>query len=673
MNRLFLRRTVVTLLATLSCLTAQRLMAAGREIRMNAADLTVIAESTWTGCTSGGYYPIRFRISNRGPDCEVTARFAGSDSGISQNMPTTTKSVTISQNETVFFTLLIPMVSRGTSGRLYVEKNNRRNNKLSTSLSFDYAIGDMYNRDVPALLIIEDGGLDLSAYNNVIQSLFLGTYAGAVPASSVSGAVPANTQQISSELLPDTWLAYSGLDLVALSLKTLEAMATENRAALIQWVETGGNMIIYEVGADAPEPELMTRLLQLKQRKSLGQNWDDRDIYAIRNLQQGQLISIPINPFPATSQSGSFTASDWQELLSTGPRSTSVLTKQDLFWGVRHGVRPRAGHAEFYRFLIPGIRGVPAVSFITLITIFSLMIGPVNYFFFWKQKQLGLLVITIPLIACTTSLCLFGYSAIAHGFGIKSRLRSLTVVDQGSNTAVTTTRMAIFAGATPSRGLQFSPQTAVYPLWPGSNTFETGHTDWTDKQILTAGWLRSRTRTQFVTVSHQPQRGRLDIKKTDDNTIRVDNGFETDLDCLVVTDNEGKHYYTSRVPAGARAELIPLNATAKQTILKRVGDYPMTLPKAMEDGSPNIFGKRVRRRYRAGLADNSRAFPVGYDNSTAEEAVKSYVNHLKVDRSSQNSDHRNTYFALFRENPGIDTGYRYAAEKASRHCLIGYY
>ena len=90
-----------------------------------------------------------------------------------------------------------------------------------------------------------------------------------------------------------------------------------------------------------------------------------------------------------------------------------------------------------------GVKGVPTTAFLVLMTLFTIIIGPVNYIFLVRRKQQYLLLITIPVFALMTSLSLFGYSVVAHGFGVKSRLRSMTILDQQSRTAVTTSRIAL--------------------------------------------------------------------------------------------------------------------------------------------------------------------------------------------------------------------------------------
>ena len=66
-----------------------------------------------------------------------------------------------------------------------------------------------------------------------------------------------------------------------------------------------------------------------------------------------------------------------------------------------------------------------------MITLFSIVIGPVNYVYLLKKKRLYLLVMTIPVIAVVTSLMLFSYSVLAHGFGTRVRVRRCDAARSG--------------------------------------------------------------------------------------------------------------------------------------------------------------------------------------------------------------------------------------------------
>src|SRR5690606_5965118 len=123
--------------------------------------------------------------------------------------------------------------------------------------------------------------------------------------------------------------------------------------------------------------------------------------------------------------------------------------------------------------------------------------------------------------------------------------------------ATSISRMTLFAGMAPADGLQFSNSTAVYPMYPFRERFVDGTVDWTDTQALIGGWFRTRTRTQFLTVSRRDERGRLTVEKSGDG-MRATNGFTVPLSKLVVTGEDGQTWFAESVPAGAGAELRPL-------------------------------------------------------------------------------------------------------------------
>ena len=149
----------------------------------------------------------------------------------------------------------------------------------------------------------------------------------------------------------------------------------------------------------------------------------------------GTVYAFRENPFPGT-------INDWLWLCkSCGDERWS--------WTTRHGTSPHMGTKDFYKFMNAGIHGVPTIAFLVLITLFSILIGPVNYVYLSRKKMLWLLLFTVPVMAVTTSLLLLGYSVAVHGFSIKSRIRSLTVLDQRNQTAVTMARLALFAGVAP--------------------------------------------------------------------------------------------------------------------------------------------------------------------------------------------------------------------------------
>src|SRR5690606_4674118 len=194
---------------------------------------------------------------------------------------------------------------------------------------------------------------------------------------------------------------------------------------------------------------------------------------------------------------------------------------------------------------------------------------------------------------------------IAHGFSTKSRARSFTLLDQRSNTAVSMNREALYAGLAPSE-LNFSSETAVYPIWPETGEFDSGAVDWTDRQTL-SGWLRSRTRTQFLTVAHRDERGRLQVSPASDGRVHIENGLEWDLEALIVCDAAGDLYFGEAIDAGASTELIPLTDEKRSEFVDLLKQHPLVAPHTSGNAS-GFFDWNYRVTYMYG-----GTVPVRYD------------------------------------------------------------
>src|SRR5690606_29063084 len=85
----------------------------------------------WAGCSSGGYYPIRILVQNRGVDCTVAFDFQGEQDGLASARRT----LSLAQNATVKFALPVPCVGNGTYGKLTVTRNGRPVEALTRTLS----------------------------------------------------------------------------------------------------------------------------------------------------------------------------------------------------------------------------------------------------------------------------------------------------------------------------------------------------------------------------------------------------------------------------------------------------------------------------------------------------------------------------------------------------------
>lgn len=682
----------LVLLASVVLFQPRATRAAGEEYSKQADDLVLTVDSRWAGCGYGGYYPIRIRVTNRGVESELTFRFAPQGG---EALPRVQRSIRVAQNSTAKFTLSVPCVGEGTWGVLNVYRAGRLIRALSETLSLPGTLGGGMPR--PALLLISPSQVDAGAFETAVTSIQQGIASSPTYGYGYYTSVSEDHQVVGPESLPHSWIDYSGVDLVAISLKTLGGLSVEQRSAILQWVHCGGTLLVFEVGTPAAQSTELARLLELPQHAAVGREWesadpgvraainivqtdefgnitmviedvepgspaptrtrgesavfewpDSADAFSRRDLMMGCVYAFPENPFPGTP-------SDWAWFLnSVEPHRRS--------WTGRHGIEARRGSDEFLKFLIPSVKGVPVTAFLLLITLFSIVIGPLNYLWLWKRRQLSLLVITIPVLALTTSCALFAYSAVAHGVSTKSRARTVTLIDQKSNTAVSLSRIALFSGIAPSRGLRFTPETAVYPVWPTGGGFDSGAVDWTERQTL-MGWLRSRTRTQFLTVSHRDERGRLQISGPSAGRLHVENGLEWEIEALMVSDDPGNIWYGSRIPAGASAELVPVTSEERTEFAALLNQHAPGPPPTSGNGQ-NFFDWRFEPyRY------SSEEFPVRMETSLLEQQLQTLL------RCSQDGGELppGSYAAVVRQNPGIEYGIERTLPQVSLHVLIGRY
>jgi hypothetical protein len=663
--------------------------------RLNGEDLDILVDSRWAGTGSGGYFPVRIRARNNAKHRTVTFQFEGG------NVSPVTRTIELQSGATTELTVLVPMFGSVEYSRpqLEVIVDGRRSTRLRAVLEFP---GQAAPWPEPALLVISDDRVDFDEYDKAVHAFFENQPQASSSSGYLLGGVSTESdrQWIPPTLLPRTWLAYTGLDLVSVPLSTLESMEAEARDAILGWVETGGTLLVTEVGRPASESTELASVLGLAQRAAAGDRWqvpteasragsladptastspesaapsvagaapgvappapapvvatrassswpEGGEVFSYRRIQRGKVVAFVGEPMPGGD-------ADWvwffREL------SESRVGSRWLEWEGRHGMSTRGGLDDFLGFTVPGVDSVPVAAFLILITIFTVVIGPVNFVYLRRRGQLYLLVVTVPVIAMVTSAAMLGYAAFSHGFGIKSHTRSITFLDQGNESAVTMARVALFAGMAPST-LEFSRDTAVYPAWPHGSGFGSGTADWTDRQVLGNGWIKTRTRAQMQTVRRFPLRGRISVGSPDDQgQVTVDNGLEWDLRYLYVCDQAGRRYLAQDISAGRSVKLdeLPLSDASSQT--------PLT--------------NAVSEHYL--VSANSERRLSGQGNGRGGRTIEARFSllefHLSAFRQTSGLDQlpRRSYMAILAQDPGIERGCS-TTDSGSLHVLVGQY
>lgn len=688
---------VIGLLLTAARGSTVSVLASGETFSLTGHDLQVDVDSRWAGCGQGGYCPVRVRVVNRGPTRTLTFRIAKSY----QPIVGVRQTIEVPQNAALSVTLSVPMVNFSNNAEFRVEESGGVLENMKHSVGLPEGNAAEVGR--PGLLVVAPGVVELLPFEDGVTTFRMtgGGTAGASSGSFHHGGYRAlsNCIAIPPNSLPGSWIDYSGLDLVSISLVELNKLPKGTRSALIQWARCGGTLLVTAVGDLETASGTVAKSFVGDLASAGTWSWTepkptDRDVsqivhqdmsggttsitaptavpgewpretmpFRVADVGFGKLVLFHGEPFPGAAQ-------DWFWLL----KSVGGMSRWD--WGKRHGESARIGTSDFLLFLIPGIGGVPVVMFLVLITVFAVVIGPLNYFVLARRKQLHLLLLTIPAVAFITSLLLFGYTIVAHGFSVKARCRSLTFIDQAAQSAVTFDRLSLYAGQAPSAGLQFSRDTAVYPIWPENEQFESGQVDWTNSQNLTSGWLRSRTRTQFLTVGHRTERGRLEVTSPSPDKLTVANGFEWGFEPLVVANEQGRLFVGKSVPAGASIDLQPATEDEIKDVATALQRHPLELPTGLTNaGSPVAT-------FWGGPAHSRRGMYYGYGYGTVswhhhESLMELAWLRLRAGAVVPGSVNPEvapvprTFYGLATQTPHVELGVPKASEINSLHVVTG--
>jgi hypothetical protein len=233
---------------------------------------------------------------------------------------------------------------------------------------------------------------------------------------------------------------------------------------------------------------------------------------------------------------------------------------------------------------------VRAGAFLVILALFAIVIGPVNYLWLQRRRRQALLVVTAPLISIAFVFLLGAYVVAGEGFGVHSRIASLTMLDQSGQQAATRAIVSLYAaGRAPSAGLVFARDAAVLPL-VATDLPESVEMDVTGGQRFTAGLLRARTPTNFEIITVGPARQRLVVTRTTGGDLEVVNGLGATVTSLVVRDRDAAYQLPAPVDAGGRSilrrgsvprSLIPLEHPAfvrfEEIRAARPGTYVATL------------------------------------------------------------------------------------------------
>lgn len=726
-----LRGAVVALLL-LGCwagCSARAAVASGIIIQQRGHGLLMTVDNRWGD--GFGYRPVRitFAPTAAGPADRVLTveflthlpgRYGRSDLRVEQEVEIPAGAGKVQAS------LSVPHYGPSTSCEVKVFEDGQPLEKLYTSLPQPYRGGEELKETFPVVLIVGRNLPDTSRllgpfpnepYQRLMQQSL--TRSGP-PTFELPTAAACGTAELS-----DRWIDYSSLDVLCISMEELAELKQQRPGAfraVLDWTAAGGNLWVYGVGWDWQRLDDLRKLVKLPpavpetadlqtrgwqkphgslyglyfrgawkgSSRTIAQNFGrsrgrplvgelpqtanpqdqlqgspQRPHFVQREYGMGLILALASeDPFPGTDD-------EWRCVLSS-------VGAHRLLWYRRHGVSMRQPNPDYMEFLIPGVGLAPVTEFVVLITLFVLVVGPVNYWLLQRRHRLYLLVVTIPGSAAAVTLLLFIYAVLADGLRTRVRVRSVTHIDQQRKQAACWARLSYYAGLAPGDGLAFSDDVVVLPVEEvpsdrRGNREGQRELIWETDQRLRSGWLASRTPTQYLTVrSRATDRGlQLLDPAGQGETMRVKNLLGVEILQLAVCSPAGQCYLAGRIDAGAVAALQPVTwLDALAPLEQACRDNKPVLPISMRtrrggDILDIYSGRRGHSRSRSGR------LMLDLPSQDAGRLEQLLALQRSSGRPGSPPLQPGSYVAVVEHSPEVELGTAAAREEASFHVILG--
>ena len=256
----------------------------------------------------------------------------------------------------------------------------------------------------------------------------------------------------------------------------------------------------------------------------------------------------------------------------------------------RRAVDPCFGDRRFWDWVIPGVAQPPVYTFIGLLIVFVVIVGPLAYRKLTKLGRGYLMMFVAPLLAFATTLIMFAYGLVADGLSTRVRIREVTWIGDASGVAVRCNRATYFAGIRPAEGMRFPANSLVLPyqLSAVSNWFQAsqvehsmiGTIELADDAIrFDSGFLPSRQQKQFVTYRPVDKVGLVRVTQNGSPaTTNVLNELSFELRQGVIRTFDGEYFAFDKLSPGATLVVNPVESKVGSKLLSELYGIQRPLP-----------------------------------------------------------------------------------------------
>jgi hypothetical protein len=515
--------------------------AAGEYQTVEIESLKIEIDSEWGARTAPGYLPVRFDITNLGAARVIEivgqgTRFFRGTRGMQPGGIDVRQAVRMARGDRVRLTVPVPVFADNENIRFEIREGGRTLERFNYT---GFQSGSLPG-DASALIVADPASAFGTMAGGWLRTMSASAFyaSGTVvmgptgrPSASVArGTLPALDFLLAPARLPTNWLGYTSLRAVIIGSEEWKQLNDAQKSALLSWTACGGDLIFVDGDMSTLFPGLQPPPAGMEDRTVRG--------YFFGRIHRPTAASV------ATAGLASVLA--------------AAQKVQDSSWALpANGAREWGSIASRgFRLPIPGVNGVPARAYLSILVVFTILIGPVNYWVLWRHRKQVLLVLTAPLISAIFIVLLAGYVVAGEGVGVRGRAVTFTMLDQVRRQASTRSSISLYAaGMTPAGGLRFPRDVAVFPIGPdGTGGRDRQTLDLTDAQRFSAGVIQARAPTNIEEIGFRPARERLSFSREAGATSVV-NGLGATVTVLLYRDGNKVYSLAGPLPPGGKAVL----------------------------------------------------------------------------------------------------------------------
>ena len=442
--------------------------------------------------------------------------------------------------------------------------------------SFNHFNSEQFQNQWPNIIISEK----VAARNLTLLNTHLKEQLKKSRSSSSAGFQFATT--CDNKLLPTDWRAYIGYDALMIAADEWDKLLPAVKKAILEWVRFGSTLQIYTEPAD-------------RQFDFLYLGFDRKPV-------TGNIIRSP-------HSFGTIELHGWD-----GKNVKQVQTYNTL----RHANQRRIEFEDTYithwglqkAF---GIKKFNPLLVMLILTIFSIIVGPVNLFSFAKTGKRHRLFITTPLISIVASVLVMGIILLKDGVGGKGRRMLIMDLEATANEkrAYITQEQLSRTGVLLGNRLQIQDSTFIAPVqladsqWSHKIDYSNPSRFQFNGNGLSGDWFRSRTEQAQVIQSTKPTRSRVELTKLagENQAPRLFSSLEFSVEELFYVGEGGRVWKAKNSPIQPGSEII-LEASTRSALSK----WWISLTDTLSSGYDAKKGDHSLRRRTRGMSSRPGHF-----------------------------------------------------------------